>query len=357
MIALGAIQRLPKVELHLHLQGAIPPSLIHKELEKSPLVSRLSKAPKELRDWLMTFPHLARLVAEPERPPAAGTKALIETDGFEQFLASYVLSTFLIDSAESLNRLVVSVLDQLLAQSVIHAEIIVGIDQYRQRGIPIEATFEILNKHRNYRGMTVTWILDLVRDLGVKRCEEILLENSGPNTPFTAISLGGNEQRLNTGDFKSVYRRARNLGLNLSAHAGEVAGPESVWQAVKGLGATRIGHGVRAIEDPALLDYLAKEGIGLEVCITSNIKTGVYRSLAHHPLPVLVEAGIPVTLSTDDPTFFGTNLSKEYQIAQELLKDRDLIAEVACNSAKCAFLDEQRRPKIINSLKAAWAKA
>ena len=134
---------------------------------------------------------------------------------------------------------------------------------------------------------------------------------------WAGITIGGAEHEFPPAQFAPIYRRAKDAGLGLSVHAGEAAGPESVWDAIRILGAERIGHGVRSIEDPKLVEYLAANRIPLEVCPTGNICTGVYVSPEDHPLKRLYDAGVPITLSTDDPSFFGVSLTDEYVFAAE----------------------------------------
>jgi aminodeoxyfutalosine deaminase len=134
------------------------------------------------------------------------------------------------------------------------------------------------------------------------------------NDGVVSFGIGGDEERGPAEWFTEVYRFARANGLRLTAHAGETAGPESVWGAVR-LGADRIGHGIRAVEDPALVRHLRDRKIPLEICISSNVSTGAVRSLADHPVRRLYEAGVPVILNTDDPGLFGTTLAREFELA------------------------------------------
>jgi adenosine deaminase len=168
--------------------------------------------------------------------------------------------------------------------------------------------------------------IDTVRNLsvesGLNTIESLLAVR--PKS-WVGITIGGAEHHFPPVQFEPIYRRARVAGLRLSVHAGEAAGPESVWDAIRVLGAERIGHGVRSIEDPALVNYLAEHRIPLEIYPTGNIRTGVYASREQHPLKRLFDAGVPITLSTDDPTFFGVSLTDEYLFARERgLSDADL---------------------------------
>jgi adenosine deaminase/aminodeoxyfutalosine deaminase len=161
----------------------------------------------------------------------------------------------------------------------------------------------------------VRWIVDAVRHFGVEHVMQVaeqaaLLAGEG----VTAFGIGGDEARGPAEWFGDVYRFARASGLRLTAHAGEAVGPDSVWKALE-IGAERIGHGIRSIEDPVLVRHLADRQIPLEVCITSNVMTGVVGSLREHPVRKLYDAGVPITLNTDDPGFFRTTLCAEYALA------------------------------------------
>ena len=144
---------------------------------------------------------------------------------------------------------------------------------------------------------------------------------------LVGITLGGSEHEFPPARFEQLYATAREHGLRLSVHAGEALGPQSVWDALRILGAERIGHGIRSIEDPELVAHLAEQGVPLEVCPTSNIRTGVCRDYPDHPLPSLLKAGVPVTLNTDDPTFFRTTLVDECLHARDMgISEADIIA-------------------------------
>jgi adenosine deaminase/aminodeoxyfutalosine deaminase len=161
----------------------------------------------------------------------------------------------------------------------------------------------------------VHWILDAVRHFGVQHAMRVAeLAAERVNDGVVAFGIGGDEERGPAAWFGEVYRFAKVAGLRLTAHAGETVGPESVWAALE-IGAERIGHGIRAVEDPELLRHLRDRGIPLEVCITSNVATGAVESLESHPVRRLYDVGVPITLNTDDPAIFLTTLSGEYELA------------------------------------------
>jgi adenosine deaminase len=197
-----------------------------------------------------------------------------------------------------------------------------------------------------------------VRNVGPESARQQLDELLALNSPaVVGITLGGSEDCFPHDAFRDVYALARDRGLRLSVHAGEALGPESVWQALEALRPDRIGHGVRASEDQALVVYLAERQIPLEVCPTSNVFTGAYPSYQAHPARSLFAAGIPVTINSDDPTFFHTTLTDEYARLPALgFTDRDVLGLVR-NGFRCAFLPQADIAQYLHRLDAAWGAA
>jgi adenosine deaminase len=158
------------------------------------------------------------------------------------------------------------------------------------------------------------------------------------------IDLSGDETRYPGTFFRDAFNKARSAGLRITVHAGEWAGPESVWGAIRQLYAERIGHGVRSWEDPELIEYLGQERIPLEVCPTSNVCTGVFPSLAEHPIRQLYEAGIKVTVNSDDPPLFGTDIGREYALLESVFDfSPEEVADVTLNAVEAAFLTEEEK--------------
>jgi adenosine deaminase len=201
----------------------------------------------------------------------------------------------------------------------------------------IDAVTEGVNQARGIVGLRVGLIGILLRDLGPDQADPQLNTILSRRDAFCAIDIAGNEAGFAPGLFAPAYQRARDHGLRLTAHAGEAAGPQSVWEAVRLLGAERIGHGVRAVEDPALMDYLADHGITLELAFTSNVQTGAAASWASHPVRILHEHGVPVTLNTDNPRVSGVSVAHEHHAARVHTglseKQLDTIAMQALTSA------------------------
>ena len=194
--------------------------------------------------------------------------------------------------------------------------------------------FDALQREAARSPITVRWIFDAIRQFGpepAKPVFDLAAERVGEGV--VAIGIGGDEVRGPALLFADLFREARDRGLRLTCHAGEIAGPESVWQALA-IGAERIGHGIRSIDDPKLVAHLAEERIPLEVCITSNVRTGAVASLAEHPVKRLYDAGVPIILNTDDPALFGCTLTSEYELAR---KEFGFTAEQLAGLARNAF--------------------
>ena len=209
--------------------------------------------------------------------------------------------------------------------------------------------------------LTVLLVADLVRDHGPRRGGRTLARVAEVrDRGVVGITLGGSEQAFPPEPFEPVFAQARRLGFRTSAHAGEGAGPASVWGAIRSLRVERIGHGVRSVEDPALVEHLAEGRIPLEVCPISNLRTGVVRSAGAHPIRELLDRGVPVTVSTDDPAMFGTSLAREY----ELLEDEvgltvRQIRGIVLNGARAAWLPPESRRCLEREIREhpAWTTA
>jgi adenosine deaminase len=240
-----------------------------------------------------------------------------------------------------MRRLVAAIRLEFERENIVQAEITISPTEHLYRkSISTETLAEFMDEVADQPGTKIRWIVDTVRNLGVEsglRTIESLLAVRPKS--WVGITIGGAEHEFPPAQFAPIYRRAKDAGLRLSVHAGEAAGPESVWDAICVLGAERIGHGVRSIEDPALVEYLAQNRIPLEVCPTGNIRTGVYATPEEHPLKRLYDAGVPITLSTDDPTFFGVSLTDEYIFGAERGLSQGDLEAIRQNSFAYAFAD------------------
>ena len=228
---------------------------------------------------------------------------------------------------------------------------------------PLEAIFEAAAASARAAGrrlgVQVNWILDAIRQFGAAHALEVARQAARwRDRGVVAFGIGGDEARGPARDFVEVYREARDSGLRLTAHAGEAAGPGSVRDAVELLGAERIGHGTSAARDPGTLHLLAERRITAEVCLSSNLATGVIASLADHPLRSFLGAGVPVALSSDDPAMFATSIGNEMMLAARHfgLSAAELLG-LAQNSIDGAFLPEPARAELRSELARAAAAA
>jgi adenosine deaminase/aminodeoxyfutalosine deaminase len=272
----------PKAELHLHLEGSVEPETMQ-ELEPG-------------------------LSVQAVRDRYAFT-------GFQGFIEAYKWVVERLRTPDDYARITRALLRRLTVETVQYAEITLSAGVVLWKGQEFGPIYAAVREAAAESAVEVHWILDAVRHFGAEHAMRVAeLAAERVNDGVVAFGIGGDEERGPAAWFGDVYRFAKGAGLRLTAHAGESMGPESVWAALE-IGAERIGHGIRSVEDAALVRHLRARGIPLEVCITSNVATGVVRSLDVHPVRRLYDAGVPITLSTDDPAIFGVTLSGEYALA------------------------------------------
>jgi aminodeoxyfutalosine deaminase len=272
----------PKAELHLHLEGSVEPETMQ-ELE----------------------PGLS----------ADTVRARYRFTGFQGFIETYKWVVERLRTPEDYAHITRALLQRLEAETVRHVEITLSAGVVLWKGQEFAPIYGAVRGAAAESGIEVYWILDAVRHFGVEHAMRVAeLAAERVHDGVVAFGIGGDEERGPAAWFREVYRFAKSAGLRLTAHAGEGAGPESVWAALE-IGAERIGHGIRSVEDADLVRHLRDRGIPLEVCITSNVMTGVAPSLEAHPVRRLYDAGVPLTLNTDDPAIFGVTLSGEYALA------------------------------------------
>ena len=266
-----------------------------------------------------------------------------------------------LQAAEDYELITYQLMKKLKAENALHAEVYVSVGICLHRQQDFAALFEGLDRGRDRGerdfGISLLWIFDAVRQFGAEAARPVFeLAASYRDRHVVGIGIGGDEQKAPPELFREVYAYAAESGLRLTAHAGEYAGAESVWGALN-LRAERIGHGLTAAQDPELVEELATRQIPLEICLTSNLRTGCCAALAEHPVRNYFDQGVMITLNTDDPAMFGTSLAREYQLAQQTFAFTDEhLRELARNSFEASFLPAERKLQFLNLFDAAAAR-
>ncbi len=298
------LSQMPKSELHLHLEGSVEPETLHELDPGTPL--------DELR-------------------------ALYEYADFDAFLKAFGAVGKRLRTPEDYGLIARRLLERLAAQNVRYAEIIIAAGVVLWKEQEFAPIFDAIVEAAADSPVETRWILDAVRQFGVDPARQVAeWAAERQHRGVVAFGIGGSEARGPAEWFGDVFRFAKAEGLHLVAHAGEGTSARAIWGALE-LGAERIGHGISAIEDAALLRRLRERGIPLEICITSNLVTGVVKRVEDHPVRRLFEAGVPITLHTDDPAMFRCTLVGEYQLARRLGFSDEELQEVAGNAFRYAF--------------------
>jgi aminodeoxyfutalosine deaminase len=315
---------LPKAELHLHLEGTVdPPTLL------------------ELR------------AQHGKDSTLAEVQQLYQYDNFNGFLMAFKTVTDDLQTPADFELITYHLMQKLKADNVLHAEVYVSVGVCLWRKQDFAAIFEGMERGRERGerdfGISLQWIFDAVRQFGpdpAQRVAELAVHYKDQNV--VGFGIGGDELKAPPELFRDVYAYAADHGLRLTAHAGENAGPESIWGALN-LRAERIGHGLTAWQDQELIEELSQRQVPVEICLTNNLRTGCCSSLAEHPVRSYFDQGIMITLNTDDPAMFGTSLTREYQLAQEKFGFTDEhLRELARNSFEASFLPAEEKVKFLN---------
>jgi aminodeoxyfutalosine deaminase len=316
------IAALPKAELHLHLEGSIRPAIA----------------------CMLAARHGVELMEDEVR-------RRYEYSDFTAFIDAFKWVTSLLRDPADFALVASDLAEQLLAQNVIYAEVTLSVGVMLLRKQNPQANFEAIlaaTAALEQKGLRFNWIFDSVRQYGPDLALQVVdWARRCNSTRIVAFGIGGDELSVATRDFQGVYKKASQCGLHRLIHAGEVGGPEKIREAVELLGVERVGHGIAAIHDPVVMDLLAARRIVLELCPASNVRTGAlarqlgiaFPAVSRHPLPKLLRHGIPVVLSTDDPTMFHTTLGGEYLNAQEMGLTEAELAQLVLNSFTFSFSD------------------
>ncbi len=317
----------PKAELHCHIEGAAMPDLA------------LDQARKYGVD-------IAGLIED----------GSYRWSNFTTFLQAYDVVSGLFRTREDYALLSQTYLEAIAAEGTIYSEIFVSTDHARMAGLAPEAYLEGLGEGmvhaRESSGIEGRIIMTCIRHLGGEAAVDVArLAAARPHPLVTGFGMGGDERMGSHADFAAAFDIARDAGLGITTHAGEFGGPESIVDALDNVRPARLGHGVRSIEDPVLVERLADGGVVLELCPGSNVALGLYDDFSAHPFPRLRDAGVPVTLNSDDPPFFDTTVGTEYDRAAQYfgLGDDDL-KSVTRTAIEAAFVDEATRAALLAKL-------
>ena len=325
------MQAAPKAELHVHLEGSIQPA------------TALAIARRNA-------------ISLPVESEAELQQRFAYRD-FDHFIETFMLVTGCLRTSEDYEQIVYEFGAEMARQHVCYAEVTVTPATHYMLGVPHDIYFSGMQRGRARAradfNVEINWIFNIVRrwlDTTRTRPMADYVTNvaiEGKDDGVVALGLAGSEAGMPPEPFAPWFERARAAGLHSAPHAGEMAGPDSIWGAITALGAERIAHGVRAIEDPELVDYLAQQHIPLDITPTSNIYLGVYPSYAAHPLPQLYAKGVTITVSTDDPPLFNTTMNQEVNLlATQFGLDVPTIDEMLLNSIRYSFLPENRRHEL-----------
>jgi len=326
------ITALPKAELHLHLEGSIDASTL-----------------RELRQRHGKDGSVEELAQ------------LYQYSGFTAFLQAFKTITEDLQGPDDYELITYRLMEKLKGDNILHAEVYVSAGVCLWREQDFDAIFAGLERGRQRGqrefGTSLLWIFDAVRQFGADKAQavaELAVKYKGSSV--VGFGIGGDEQKAPPELFREVYAYAADHGLRLTVHAGEAAGPDSIWGALN-LGAERIGHGLTAAQDAELIEELSTRQVPVEVCLSSNLRTGCCPSLTDHPLRHYFDAGVMVTLNTDDPAMFSTSLNREYQLAQDAFGFTDEhLRELARNSFEASFLTAEKKLKLLNLFDAQAAR-
>jgi adenosine deaminase/aminodeoxyfutalosine deaminase len=326
------IRQLPKAELHVHLEGTVEPA---------------------------TLLELRKLHGE--HVTLAEVEGLYDHTDFQSFLMAFKAVSAHLRGPDDYELITYRLMQRLKEETVLHAEVYVAVGVCLFRKQDFAAIFEGLERGRARGsrdfGVSLLWIFDATRHFGAEEAQKVFaLAAQYRDRHVVGVGIGGDEIKAPPELFRGAYAYAADQGLRLTAHAGETGPPESIWGALN-LRAERIGHGLTASHDADLIEELAQRQIPVELCISSNLRTGVCKTVAEHPTKNYFDQGVMITLNTDDPALFGTSLSREYQLAQETFGFSDEhLRELARNSFEASFLPAEKKLELLGLFDAAAAR-
>jgi adenosine deaminase len=329
-------RRMPKVELHVHLEGSIRPATLLQLAERNGI-----DLPVQGIDGLRDFYRFR---------------------DFAHFIEVYVTITRCLKTPDDYRLIAYEFGANCARQNVRYAETTFSIcTNVHYAGLPWQAILEGLNEGRAQAhaafGVDWGWVFDIVRDVPETQNDVVEIALAAQDDGVVALGLGGGEKGFPPELFVKSFERARQGGLRSVPHAGEIAGPKKIWSALRLLQADRIGHGVRCVEDPALVAYLREHQVPLEMCPTSNVCLGVYPSYEAHPLRQLWNEGLLITVNSDDPPMFETNLNHEYEVLIDHFGfSAAELEQVSLNAVRASFLSQAEKTQLENRFRAEIAR-
>jgi len=333
------IARLPKVELHVHLEGSARPQALRE------LVRAKGRHERVVEKWI-----------------AAREQTGYHYAGFSDFIDSFTAITLLLETPADYALITTRLCEWLAEQNVRYAEVTLsaGVVLWKKQCLEavIEAVAAAARDAEKRLGLRIQWILDAIRQFGAAHAREVLHRAARfRHEGVVAFGIGGDEARGPAEHFSEVYRECRELGLHTTAHAGETLGPESVRKAVELLGAERVGHGLSATRDPEVMALLRDRQVPLEVCLSSNVATGSLARVEDHPVRKFLDERLVVTLNTDDPAMFGTSLTREFGLAARCFSlGREMLVGLCENAIRASFMEEYRKQALRAELRQAAAE-
>lgn len=319
------LEEIPKVELHVHLEGAIP----HHAL------------------WAL----IQKYGGDRSCPSQESLRQRLEYRDFPHFIETWVWKNNFLREYEDFTFIAESAAQEFARQNIGYVEAFYSPGDFARHGLKVQRLTEAIRKGlARIPGVTVQLVADLIRDFGPDRAGRTLAEvNEVRDFGVIGVGIGGSEQEFPPEPFADVYKESRRLGFRTSAHAGEAAGPQSVWGAIRALKVDRIGHGTRAIEDPELVDFLVENQIPVELNPISNIRTGVVQSLDQHPAKNFMDRGMLVCINTDDPKMFHNSLADEFwQLHTQLGISADDVRTLILNGVKASWLPDDQKQDLID---------
>jgi adenosine deaminase len=325
---MNVYEKIPKIELHLHLEGSIPLDALWELIKKyggDPSVSNFD----QLKDKFVY-------------------------NDFNQFIQTWSWKNQFLKEYDDFTFISEKVADDLKKQNIKYSEIFISPSLFKKFGLKTQRIVEAIYKGINkIKDINIHLLVDLVRDYGpINELKTLYEINEVKNFGIIGIGIGGSENQFPPEPFSELYEKARQFGFRTNAHAGEASGPESIWGAIRSLKVDRIGHGTRAFEDTELLEYLSEHKIPLELCPISNLRTRVIDDFSGFPIKTFMKFGIPFSINTDDPKMFGNSLSDEYVMLETHFNfSENEMIDIIINSIYTSWLEHGKKELLADQFK------